>query len=197
MTVSGSEAPETHRVLVQLAPSARLAAAEVKANLRPLFGHPVNSGRLSLAATPQWYVADVPAETGSAWDDAHRRLADRLGVAENHVLFAEPDLVHGAAFPAADFRDPNCVAEPQDADHGKAVGTGFAWHLGDDHTQLGSARTEVAFAAPLVRIAHLDTGFGDHETRPERLLTHLGRTFVPDDEFQSSAADLAVGILLQ
>lgn len=191
MVATGQAGPQDHRVLVQLRPSTPLAAAEVRANLRPLFDQPVSAGGLGVAATPQWYVADVPAEAANPWDDAHRRVGDRLGVAEDDVLFAEPDQVHGRAFPADDEArgGDDCAADPQDRDHGKAVGDGFAWHLGDGYTQLGSARDEVDFTTPRTRIAHLDTGFGDHETKPERLLRELGRSFVEADEFQTTAAD--------
>lgn len=190
MTATGPARPKGHRVLVRLRPSAPLAAGEARANLRPLFDEPVSSGGLRVTATPQWYVADVPAEGVNPWDDAHRRMADRLGVAEDDVLFAEPDQVHGRAFPADDeARGGDCAADPQDRGHGKAVGSGFAWHLGDDYTQLGSAREEVDFTVPRTRIAHLDTGFGEHEAQPEHLLREMGRSFVEADDFQTTAAD--------
>jgi len=166
-----------------------LPAAAVRADVRPLFDQPVSSGGLGVAATPQWYVANLAAEAANPWDDAHRRVADRLGLAEDDVLFAEPDQVHDQAFPVDEPGDAGCAVHPQDTGHGKAVGPGFAWHLGENYTQLASARDKVEFTAPRTRIAHLDTGFGDHETRPERLLRELGRSFVEADDFQTTAAD--------
>jgi len=66
---------QSNRVLVQLRPSTSLAAAEARANLRPLFDHPVSAGGLRAEATPQWYLADLPEGAATAWDSAHARLA--------------------------------------------------------------------------------------------------------------------------
>ena len=57
----------------------------------------------------------------------------------------------------------------QDATHGKVAGVGFAWHLDDDHTQLGAGASRVQFSEPRTLIAHLDTGWSTHETRPPEL----------------------------
>jgi hypothetical protein len=76
----------THRILVKLRPSAALAAAAPRANLRPLFEPAVTPAGLGLASAPAWHLADLPDGGPTPWDAAHARLADQLGVAESDVL---------------------------------------------------------------------------------------------------------------
>jgi len=152
-------------VLVKLRPSHALRAAESRANLRPLYETP--QATFGVGAEAQWFLADLPDGAATPWDLAHARVARQLGLAESDVIFAEPDVVHnvfrdgteeeaGRAFAVGD----NCEADPQDGTHGKASGPDvFAWHLGDDYTQLGKAREAVEFKDPRTRVAHLDTGY--------------------------------------
>src|SRR5947209_7360877 len=138
---------ETNRVLVKLRPSgaSALRAAESRARLRPLHDTPsqTQAGVFGLDAAPQWFLAELPDGGATPWDLAHARVADQLGVSESDVVFAEPDLVHNVfqdtneeevspGFAAADKCDPN----PQDGTHGKALGPGDFWHLGDAFSQL-------------------------------------------------------------
>ena len=144
---------ETNSVLVKLRPRNALRAAESRANLRPLYDTPrPTPGGFGLDATAQWFLADLPDGAATPWDLAHSRVGAQLGVAESDVVFAEPDFVHrdvyrdaneeeiGPGFAAGD----KCEADPQDAGGGKPPSPAeFAWHLGDDYTQLRSARDEV------------------------------------------------------
>ena len=188
-----------NRVLVKLRPSSALRAAESRANLRPLYDPPrATAAVLGVGAEPQWFLADLPDGAVTPWDLAHARVAGQLGVAESDVVFAEPDVVHTV------YRDANeaetgrglavgdeCEASPQDSNHGKAVGPGaFAWHLGDDYTQLGTAREAVEFTDPRTRIAHLDTGYyRAHDTVPQHVPERLERNFVGGDADPRSAED--------
>ena len=43
-------------------------------------------------------LAVSPGAQANPWDFAHARVADQLGVAEDDIVFAEPDWVHGEAF---------------------------------------------------------------------------------------------------
>ncbi len=190
-----------NRLLVKLRPSSALRAAESRANLQPLYDTPQPSATSAFgldAAAPQWFLAELPDGAASPWDLAHARVAAQLGVSESDVVFAEPDLVHdvyqdtneeevGAGFAAAD----QCEANPQDGTRGKALGPdAFAWHLGNDYSQLGAARDAVEFKEPRTRIAHLDTGYyRAHETVPEHVLRHLERSFVEGDADRHSAED--------
>lgn len=187
-------APEASHLLVKLRPSAALRAAEARVPLEPLYPPRRRAPALGLEAEPQWFLAELPADARTPWDLAHGRIADRMGVAPSDVLFAEPDLVH-RIYRVPDEPEPgrpfavgeDCTAAEQDPDHGKAVGPEdvFAWHLGDEFTQLGTARQAVDFASPRTRIAHVDTGyFPDHVTTPEGIRPELGRSFVRGEEGQ-------------
>jgi len=195
----------TNRVLVKLLPSNALRAAESSASLQPLYETPPGTaGGFGLDSTPQWFVAEVPDGAASPWDLAHGSIAGQLGLAPSDVLFAEPDLVHTV------FQDTNeraagepfavgesCTSDGQDGANGKALGPDlFAWHLGDDFTQLGKARDAVEFTDPRTRIAHLDTGYyRSHVTTPEHVLHDLERNFAEDAD-PRSAQDPATRRLL-
>jgi hypothetical protein len=191
--------PADNRVLVKLRPSSALRAAESRANLRPLFDQATGAtASFGLGAEAQWFAADLPDGAASPWDLAHARVAEQLGVNESDVLFAEPDLVHdiypdpnedesGAGFGVND----NCQPIDQDNKLGKAVGPQeFAWHLGDDFSQLARARAAVTFTEPRTRIGHLDTGYyPGHCTVPKHLRKDLERSFVEGDRDKTSATD--------
>ncbi|HYC88109.1 MAG TPA: S8 family serine peptidase [Thermoanaerobaculia bacterium] len=190
---------ETNRVLVKMHPSNALKAAESRVNLRPLYDSTRAAAAFGLSGNPEWFIAELEEGADSAWDFAHGRVADQLGVAESDVVFAEPDLLHdiyrddseemaeGEAFGATKIE---CVQNPQDNTRGKVVGGNAIWHLDDDHTQLGSARALVRFTEPRTRIAHIDTGyFPGHVTTPARLRVDLQRSFVEGDGNPNSAVD--------
>jgi subtilisin family serine protease len=190
---------ETGRLLVKLRPSNALRAAESNANLRPLHEGPAAASPFAADAEPQWYLAELPEGGATPWDSAHARVGAQLGVAEADVLFAEPDMLHNVYVDANEERldegfaaGDKCDPTPQDAGHGKPVGPAgeFAWHLGDNYTQLGSARAAVNFTEPRTRIAHIDTGYyRSHDTVPEHTLHELGRSFVDGEDGRNSAED--------
>jgi hypothetical protein len=194
----------TSRVLVKLRPDGALRAAEIRSNLRPLYDSKPGAD-LRAAATPQWFVADLPEAAATPWDLAHTQIASRLGVAESEVMFAEPDLVHHI------YRDTNqtpagrpfavgesCGPIPQDASHRKVTGPDtFAWHLGASHSQLAAARAAVAFTEPRTRVAHIDTGYyRAHDTVPARVRRDLECNFVERDTDPRSAEDPDNRVLL-
>ncbi len=194
-----ASAPTINRLLVKLRPSTMLKAAESRVHLRPLYDTPqAKAAMLGVGAEPQWFLADLPEGEANPWDLAHARVAGEMGVSEADVVFVEPDMVHtiypdtnerteGQAFAVGE----ECIAIPQDGGHGKALGPDlFAWHLGDDYTQLGKARAAVEFTEPRTRIAHLDTGYyRAHCTTPEHVLRHLEGNFVSGDADPYSAED--------
>ena len=151
-------------VLVKLRPTGALRAAESRANLRPLYAGPeAEDALLGLGSEPQWFLAELPdgpspagargvdasgpgdgassRSSFQAWDFAHGRVAEQLGVAESDVIFAEPDLIHDW-FRSTEEMDPSepfaiggeCEKEvKQEGDNGKAVGPDtFAWHLDEE-----------------------------------------------------------------
>jgi subtilisin family serine protease len=190
---------ETNRILVKLRPSNALRAAESRVNLRPLYDTPQTAtAAFGIGGESQWFLAELPDAAANPWDLAHARVADQLGVSESDVIFAEPDLIHNV------FQDANeeaadhafavgekCDPIAQDGTNGKALGPDvFAWHLGDDYTQLGKAREAVEFTEPRTRIAHIDTGYyRSHDTTPEHVLRHLEKNFVSGDLDPNSAED--------
>ncbi len=185
------------RILVKLRPTASLGAAESRANLRPLY-EGVRATQFGAASEAEWYIADLADGAAQPWDLAHARVADQLGIAGSDVLFVEPDLIHTIYTDRNETDGPipfgvtaDCAKQvEQDAGNKKAVGAGFAWHLGDDFSQLGSARNAVEFSAPHTRIAHLDTGyFSRHATTPANVLKTLERNFVDRDGMPGSAED--------
>src|SRR5262245_18334599 len=197
---------DDRRVLVKLRPSNALRAAESRANLWPLYEPRAGAvGAFGLDSTPQWFVADLPDGAASPWDLAHAQVAAQLGVAESDVVFAEPDLVHDI------FRDgneeetrnalaaagTNCTQVDQDATRGKPTGPGFAWHLGNDFTQLGAARSAVPFSDRRTRIAHIDTGYDRNQAvKPAHIRTQLERSFVEGENSNSAQDPNRGGMLL-
>ena len=181
----------SNRILVKLQPTMALAAADTRSNLRPLYKTAAPTSVLGLAGAPTWYLADLPDTVGpNPWDLAHARVADQLGIDESAVLFAEPDLEQSfmdgsdpatAGIPLAEASDPCAFSLQQDNTHNKVNGPDvFAWHLRDEFTQLGSARSAVQFTDPRTRIAHIDTGYyPKHIARPEHI--PLEHSFVEGD----------------
>ena len=187
-----------NRILVKLRPEVALRAASPQTNLRPLYDTGSPAAGFGAAAAPAWYMAEIADGGDAAWDAAHARVSDQLGVSESDVLFAEPDLPQ--SYPDANERNPgkqpfaldgNCAGNPQKSDFGRVMGPAeFAWHLGDSYSQLGSARDSVQFTDPRTRIAHIDTGYDkNHHARPERMLEDLERNFVNGNDQPNSAQD--------
>jgi subtilisin family serine protease len=200
METKQTNAPaETHRLLVKLKPSSSLKAAESRAGLQPLYETPAAKAALmGFGTEPQWFLADLPGEQDNPWDQAHGRVAEAFGISESDVIFVEPDMAH-SIYPDVNERKDGqvfavgeqCADTPQDGGHGKAhVPDVFAWHLGDDYTQLKKARETVAFTEPRTRIAHVDTGYYPaHCTTPRHTLQDLERNFVRGDADPYSAED--------
>jgi hypothetical protein len=186
------------RILVKLRPGAALAAADPRANLRPLHETAPASGGLALSSTAAWYIADLPDAAQSPWDTAHAQVADQLGIDESSIMFAEPDLpqtiyrdegTEGAAAPGIPIGS-NCGPIPQDAGGQRATGPHDGWHLDEIYSELDAARAAVQFSDRRTRIAHIDTGYDrEHVVRPARILSDLERNFVDGDDNPTSALD--------
>jgi hypothetical protein len=187
-------------VLAKIRPSEGLLAASRTTELEPLYPDVEGPGAFAIDAGPQWFRVRLE-EDASPWDQAHNRVAGRLGIDASDVVFAEPDLIH-SIFPDDDAEGSltndlengfglgeRCEPIEQESGRGKPVGSGFAWHLGNDFSQLERAREDVRFDAPRTRIAHLDTGYyPEHETTPTNILRRLERNFV-DGEDSTDASD--------
>lgn len=188
-----------NRLLVKLLPTVSLAAANSRANLRPLYDSPQQTAAFGLGAAPAWFLADMPDGAETPWDLAHAQVAGQLGIDESAILFAEPDLAQ--SFPDNNEKSPggspfavefDCNSIPQQDDTGgKVKGPNkFGWHLDDEFSQLRKAREAVQFSDPRTRIAHIDTGYDrGHEAQPLHLLQELERSFVNGDGDPNSAND--------
>jgi hypothetical protein len=193
------------RLLVKLRPGAAFGMAAARANLRPLFeaeARVAPAGGLGMAGESAWHLAELPADAPSPWDAAHVRIADRLGLDGDDLLFVEPDLAYryptereraevpsGAAGDAGLAAVDDCSQDPQTTKGGRVPGPGFAWHLDDDHSQLAAARAAVSFSAPRTRIAHIDTGFDPQHAAAPRFVALGQRNFVDADGNPNSATD--------
>jgi subtilisin family serine protease len=187
----------SNRVLLKLRPTASLAAADPRARLRPLHDAGSAAAAFGLASEPAWFIADLPDGGPTPWDSAHTQVAAQLGIDESAVVFAEPDLPQ--SFPDTNERNPggqpfavdtDCTPKQQTEDGKRVKGPGTAWHLGENFSQLDSARNAVQFSDPRTRIAIIDTGYDkSHTARPERILESLERNFVDGNNQPSSAQD--------
>ncbi len=142
-------------------------------------------------ASPTWLMA-IPTITtprSHPWDLAHDFASQPSTPATPPVQFVEPDLLQEFVYqpppePPTMFRfgggracelgthDPNWPSRNE-----------FAWHLGEEFSQLTSARS---FVKPpdgnRMRVGILDTGFDPtHFTLPLQLLLELQRDFFDDD----------------
>lgn len=178
----------TGTLLAKLRATPQLGAA-ARVDLEPLRTS-VQAGRqkgFAFDGSPQWFRVHSEA-AASPWDQAHAQVAGQLGIAESDVLFVEPDLEQRLYFDDTDESRAGglgvkggCQPIPQDGSHNKAVGDGNAWHLGAKYSELGKARDDVAFSDPRTTVAHIDTGWSQHETKPKFLDEQHQRNFVDSD----------------
>lgn len=121
------------------------------------------------------------------WDAAHK-AADALAAAAS---FIEPDFIHEFVMDnnhhvphkknlaGVKGKDDDDGFDPDWQPHQDTV-----WHLGDDFSQLKSARQEVAHIDYKIRIGHLDTGYSkDHSiVLPEVKKNKLQRSFIEGED---------------
>ena len=201
--------PETNppRLLIKMPPEARqllesqpLRLAGTAFKLRILCPNET-LGRPAAAPGPRWYLAEAgPGAVTAAelWEAAHQAAAAKGSPLAAAGVYIEPDLLHpwptdnpvrtrglGAA------PGDTCLYNSQDID--LPQGPGFAWHLGQDFSQLKEARDQVAAANPAsVRLAIMDVGFDfSHQAvpKPPQLLDGLQRNFVDDGQPINDASD--------
>jgi len=136
------------------------------------------------------------------WDVAHQS-AKALGTA---ATFAEPDLLQ-------EFTVDNNVDVPFKKDRLAKTGTSKSgengydpdwqphrntiWHLGDDFSQLKSAREAVWDLPYTIRIGHLDTGYGkEHPAIPDSIKQNpMQRNFVDGEDEKDAHDRLTAGML--
>lgn len=155
---------------------------------------PSGSARMRVTqgpSAPTWLTATPMTTTPRAhpWDLAHDFVSQPPTAATPPVQFVEPDLLQEFVYepplePRPMFRFGGGRAcelgtpDPRWPSHDE-----FAWHLGDEFSQLRSARTVVGPpTGNRVRVGILDTGFDPtHSTLPLQLLLELQRDFFDND----------------
>jgi len=184
------------RLLIEVAPD--VEPAELAGEQRDVAGElytlaPSGSVRARAAqgpAAPVWLMATPTATTPEVhpWDLAHDFASRPSTRAIPPVQFVEPDLVQGFVYePPPEsremFRFGGRVCEPGAPSPDWPSREEFAWHLGDEFSQLASARELVgAPSGNRVRVGILDTGFDPaHSTLPLQLMLELQHDFRDDD----------------
>jgi hypothetical protein len=184
------------RLLIEVAPD--IEPAEVAGEVRVVAGSqfhiaPSGSVRARAAqgpAAPVWLMATPAMTTSRAhpWDLAHDFASQPSTRATPPVQFVEPDLLQSFVYERPPespemFRFGGRVCEPSAPSPDWPSREEFAWHLGDDFSQLASARALVGTpTGNRVRVGILDTGFDPvHSTLPLQLMLELQRDFLDDD----------------
>src|SRR5919112_415703 len=172
-TEAAGEARDAAGSVYQVAPSGSLRARAAQGPAAPVW----------LTATPATTTPSV-----NPWDLAHEFASQPSTATTPPVQFVEPDLLQSFVYesppePSEMFRFGGRACEPGDPSPDWPSGEEFAWHLGDDFSQLASARNLVATpSGNRVRVGILDTGFDPtHSTLPLQLLLELQRDFFDDD----------------
>jgi hypothetical protein len=155
---------------------------------------PSGSARMRAAQgpdAPAWVIATPRTTTPRVhpWDVAYDFAAQPPTPATQPVQFVEPDLMQEFVYepppePPTMFQfGGGRVCELGTPNPKWPSRSEFAWHLGDEFSQLASARARVGPpAGNRVRVGILDTGFDPtHSTLPLQLLLDLQRDFFDDD----------------
>jgi len=173
-----------------------IAAGGIGFEWEEVFRGPLSIAALEDSQETTWLLAQPEAGHPElqGWDWAHllrRSLPEDL-VAAGAIVDLAPNLVPvppQVALPDLGYDelegrsgpprpDLNCVSTPQDP--AWPVGSGVAWHLRDDYTQLARARqrSRPEPGGRRVRIGHVDTGYSpDHSTCPRHMRRDLGFNF--------------------
>ena len=152
------------------------------------------------ATSMQWHALELKGGDINPWDACHAAVQTKLGFSGRaQVKFAEPDLDHEWVWkdrtPDAFGLKGECgEPHPQQFRPYEGVRGNDLWFLDKDHSGLAAARDAVGASSPLVRIAHLDTGYDpEHVSRPAHLRVELARNFV---EGGDDAVDRPGGVII-
>ncbi len=127
-------------------------------------------------------VASNSSTAEHPWDLAHQYLTAQMkAAAPDAVEYVEPDFLQAFVYMPMSFTgasDTHCEGKDFQGDWPSRPM--FGWHLTDEYAQLKAARETIAAVAitQRVRIGHLDTGYSDHDSKPEFLRAELGWNFV-------------------
>ena len=158
------------------------------------------SGRLTMP--PKKYLAETNVHEAemNPWDLAH--ITNRH--IETSQSFVEPDAVNelivedkirgnfkGIDAEILDKTDDSDNFDPDWNPHENIV-----WHLDDTHSQLKSARDTVMNAEEIIRIGHLDTGYGKgHPQLPPNMNYTLQKNFIKGEDPKDASDRRTTGFL--
>jgi Subtilase family len=183
-----------------------VAAAGTTFTFEPLFEFAVEAtpGAGGLAAAPRraiWHRARATGTAiGSAWDAAYevaRQARTALAGPGAEITHVEPDLLQEwpvEVAPSTGLGATDDNFHDQSEQGGKAVlptPREFTWHLDDALSGLASARADAHRNQSLVvRIAHLDVGYGlHHKTFPKGFEPLLSRNVTGDGRPERDVED--------
>src|SRR5437870_4834182 len=133
----------SNRLLVKLLPSVSLAAADPRANLRPLYDSAPQTAAFGIGAEPAWFLADMPEGAATPWDLAHIYTGyDRGHEAQPQNLLQnlERSFVDGDGDPKSANDTNRGHAFPDNSGHGTGTISILAGgQLGQFNERLGGA----------------------------------------------------------
>jgi hypothetical protein len=170
-----------------------LSAAGTRFDLEPLFEVPspaAGGAGVAGATRIAWHLArPVGAAGESPWDTA-RAVAAAVG---GRAVFAEPDFIQEwPTQPSEAGLGVSGAFQDQTDAGGEAIGPGFAWHLGNEYSDLRAAREEAHQHREVsIRIAHLDVGYDlKHPVFPaDRFNAMLSRNVTGDGRGERDIVD--------
>jgi subtilisin family serine protease len=175
------------------------AAKNTKAALKKS-GASIARKKSFLANTTEVGVAKEAS--ASPWDSAHQ-LYDDLAEKGQAPDFIEP-AVDSEIYDKNEAEVKSFKAKrgkylvnwpfPKDFEHE------FAWHLGEQYSQMAKARDFVwaQKGSKKIRVAHIDTGYQlGHPSRPEKLMWKLGKSFLKGEEDTNPGIDFSKGTMAE
>jgi subtilisin family serine protease len=160
-------------------------------------------GPSKLTLSNKKYVAktNVSAAEINPWDLAHitnKNIETTQSYVEpdsNNELAVEDKLRGGFKGVDEELVEPSDDSDNFDPDWNPHKN--IIWHLDDEYSQLKSARDAVMNTDGIIRIGHLDTGYGKgHPQLPPNLNLKLQKNFVKDEE-ANDASDRRINGLLK
>ncbi|TFF36321.1 S8 family peptidase [Mucilaginibacter psychrotolerans] len=162
------------------------------------FGADLPSGLFKAGASQGTVLMEADQahlDTFNPWDLAHAAKN-----ADPAISFVEPDLIMKAQAPGAKKSSPEtlfkgtgsnrCTPSTAYDNFWPKPDKPMVWHLGDDFSQLGSARASFIPENDVV-IVHLDTGYTEgHSLLPLNILKQYEVNFADDEGQINSAVDI-------
>jgi hypothetical protein len=158
-------------------------------------------GAAAASASAQWHEVTLPKWQGSVWDACHVFSGSQGLGAAGGVEFVEPDLPQQWLYdekPNRKTLGAAADAAPESQDTHFPSLPNNDWYRDSTHAQFLDALAQLGPKPPVVRVAHLDTGYDPaHRALPDapkQLRTDLAKSFVEDPP-TNDATDKSSGFL--